>query len=211
MTTAHALSKTPLALASALTLALGLMTAPAHAQIYKIVNPDGTVTFTDHPPAVGKGSQKALKVSGASSGTSTASFPPELRKAVGTYPVTLYSAESCKGCDQIRSLLTKRGVPFSERTVSTKGDYDEIQKISGARSVPVLKIGSKVMSGTTDNSINKYLTAAGYPAESVLPDGYKPAPVKPLTEKAPTPAPEEAPQPEAEVNQAPQAPGGFRF
>lgn len=216
MSTVHVLRKSPFALASALTLAMGLLAAPAQAEIYKIVNPDGTVTFTDHPPVGGKGKASATAVRGASSGVSSAGLPAELRKPVASHPVTLYSASSCSGCDQVRSLLTSRGVPFSERSVSTKEDFDAIQKISGDRSVPVLKIGAKVMTSMTDDSINKYLTAAGYPAESMLPPSYQQAPAQPLTQKAPAaeakqeePAPKEQEQ-EAQ-NPGTEAPGGFRF
>jgi len=96
---------------------LVLASSPAMA-LYKVVGPDGKVSYTDRPPA-DKPSQ-SLKTNGSSA--DTASLPFEVRQAASRYPVTLYTSSECGPCDQGRSALKARGVPFTEKTVQSAED-----------------------------------------------------------------------------------------
>lgn len=191
------------------TLALALMGQASMAQpVYKIVGPDGKVTFSDKPPAsADKGNVAAT---GATSGAATAGadLPYELRQVASKYPVTLYTAASCAPCDTGRSLLKSRGVPFAERTVSTTEDLEALQRLAGDNSLPYATIGGQKLKGFSDLEWTQYLNAAGYPATSTLPKGYRFATPTPLVAvQKPTTPPKAAAKPiEVPAEPAPSAP-----
>ena len=190
------------------------VSAPAWAQ-YKVVGPDGRVTYTDRPP-VDRPSQ-AVKSSGTAAGN--VDLPYALRNVVARYPVTLYTGTSCAPCDAGRNLLKSRGIPFTEKTVNTSDDARALQSREGTNQVPVIRIGSKQIAGYEQGEWTSYLDAAGYPSESALPPTYRHPAATPL---APAAAPKSEPEPEAgtlpppQFNSAPgnpagNAPPGFRF
>jgi glutaredoxin len=153
-------------------LALAGAGSDANAQqIYRIVGPDGRVTFSDKPPADGSGSKgKTLSLSAA---TEAASFPFELRQAATRYPVTLYTSSDCAPCVAGRNMLTHRGVPFAERTVNSAEDIEALKRISGGTTtLPVVTIGGQQLKGYSEGEWTQYLDAAGYPASSQLPTTY---------------------------------------
>jgi glutaredoxin len=175
----------------AITALLALAASQLQAQaIYRIVGPDGRITFSDQPPlpsekatALGPGGRSATDTPAASG------LPFELRQIASKYPVTLYTGDDCDPCNSGRAMLTARGIPFNERTVTTQQDLDALQRLSGQNSLPVLTIGGQRLSGFANSQWNQYLDAAGYPAGSQLPSGYRNPPPFPL---APTPKPVEA-------------------
>src|SRR4051812_21537264 len=107
-------------LAAALALAAIACSAGAQA-VYRIVGPDGKVTFSDQPPPAATGtkaSQAAMTPPGGTAGGDS-SLPFELRRVASRYPVTLYTGADCAPCGTARAFLGSRGVPFTEKTVST--------------------------------------------------------------------------------------------
>src|SRR2546421_13105676 len=103
-----------LAAAGALAFVAGstLFAGDASAQqIYKIVGPDGRITFSDKPPQ--DPSMKATNASVvplSSEGSGLAGLPFELRQAAARFPVTLYTSPGCGTCAQGRALLSSRGI-----------------------------------------------------------------------------------------------------
>ncbi len=199
----------------ALPLAALLFAAAAQAQ-YKIVGPDGRVTYTDRPPAAAQGERVAPmgRVAAEASGSSAA-LPLELRQAASRYPVTLYTAANCVPCDTGRQLLNQRGIPFAERVASTVEDSQALERLSGGREVPVLTIGGQMLRGLQSESWNSYLDAAGYPRVSKLPATYRQPAAAPLV---PPPTTEAQTQPIVvlpagpEMRPTPQtSPEGIRF
>lgn len=190
------------------------VSSPAWAQ-YKVVGPDGRVTYTDRPPV--DSPSQAVKSSGTAAGS--VPLPYTLRNVVARYPVTLYTGTSCAPCDAGRNLLKSRGIPFTEKTVNTSDDARALQSREGTNQVPVIRIGSKQIAGYEQGEWTSYLDAAGYPSESALPPTYRHPAATPL---APAAAPKSEPEPEAgtlpppQFNSAPgnpagNAPPGFRF
>lgn len=149
--------------------------------VYRIVGPDGKVTFSDRPPAEASASAPPTRTSAAPSvaQNSLAVLPFELRQVATRYPVTLYTGPDCTPCASARSLLTARGIPFTERTVSTNEDIAALQRLSGSANLPFGTIGGQQLIGFSDTEWTQYLNAAGYPEQSQLPRNYR----------APTPAP----------------------
>lgn len=168
-------------------IALLLAATGVQAQaIYRIVGPDGRVTFSDKPPVPG---EKATALSadgrGGSDSASGNTLPFELRQLANRYPVTLYSGANCAPCDSGRQLLVARGIPFSERTIGTAQDIEALQKISTEAALPVLTIGGQRLLGFVEADWSQYLDAAGYPKTSQLPPGYRRPAATPLVPPPP--------------------------
>lgn len=190
-------------------LATLVLAGAAQAQ-FKVVAPDGTVTYTDRPPATGK-AQKLQPGGNASAGVE---LPFELRQAVARYPVTLITAAACAPCDAGRRLLQERGVPYTERSAGSNDDLDELRRLEQTAELPVLRLGAQRTIGFGADEWTGLLDAAGYPRRSVLPVGYKAAPAQPLAPprvaEPVQPQPRLLPAPMAPAPTVP-APGGIRF
>jgi glutaredoxin len=195
----------------------------ASAQVYRIVGPDGKVTFSDRPPVDAKATPARTVPLAGGNGTPVASLPLEVRQAAGRYPVTLYTSANCGPCDSARSYLRQRGVPYTEYTVSTRDDLEALQRLSGSGTVPFMTLGAQHVPGFSQAEWSQYFDAAGYPKSSQLPPSYRQAAAQPLVavqraEPAPraaAPAQEQQPQ---SADAAPPAPGpsadnpaGIRF
>lgn len=187
----------------------------AQAQtIYRIVGADGKVTFSDKPPAsVEQGKVTGTGVGSAGAAAAT-SLPFELRQVVAKFPVTLYTAPKCAPCDAGRSLLSGRGVPFSERTVASPEDAEQLQRLTGETSLPYLTVGSQRLKGYSESEWLQYLDAAGYPKTSMLPSAYRNPLPSPLVtvQKAASPKAEDKPaEPASPPAPAPANPAGISF
>jgi glutaredoxin len=194
---------------------LGAMPGTQAQTIYRIVGADGKVTFSDKPPLSSEQGNVATIGAGAAS-TGGGNLPFELRQVVSKYPVTLYTSADCAPCGAGRTLLTSRGVPFSERTVATAEDTASLQRVTGENLLPVLSIGGQRIKGFSDVEWTQYLDAAGYPKTSVLPANFRNAPVSPLVsvqkqaETKPEVKPTE-PEPAAAPGPTPSNPAGISF
>lgn len=199
-------------------LTLGLLALPALAQgVYRIVGPDGRVTFSDQPPAEAQSRSGAGPAGGGGSAGTVGSLPFELRQVASRYTVTLYTSKDCAPCNSGRNLLNARGIPFAEKTVGSPEDGEALKRLNGDGSLPLLSIGSQKVKGYSDVEWNQYLDAAGYPKQSQLPSSYrrpapaplvavKPAAAAPKTKEATEPAPAAVP-----VAPPPTNPAGIRF
>jgi len=206
----------PAALRRALAATLAGLALPA-AALYKVVLPDGSVTYTDRPP-----SDAAARVTPLGRGavneaaTPQDSLPQELRQVAARFPVTLYSTADCPPCDAGRKLLVQRGVPFSEKLIVSDDDVVAVERMLGARTVPALTIGAQALVGLAQGEWMSYLDAAGYPRDSKLPKSWQPPAATPLiarssAQNAPAAASAPAPVAPAPATPLPPAPGGIRF
>lgn len=194
-----------------------LLALPSHA-LYKVVGPDGRVTYTDRAPTAELGRIQPLGRDGTPSpeASPNAALPLDLRQVSTKFPVTLYTGNDCAPCDVGRRLLQQRGVPYAERRVLNEDDAEAMNRITGGRSVPTLMVGTQALRGLSDTDWHAYLDAAGYPRESKLPRGYQPPTATPLVARdaEPKPAPRAAPA-ETVASPQPQAPApsptGIRF
>jgi glutaredoxin len=176
----------------AATIALAVIPALVPAQgIYRIVGPDGRVTFSDKPPASSE-KATALSPSGRSTqGGASGDLPFELREAMNRYPVTLYTGDNCEACGAARNLLNSRGVPYTERTIITTQDIEALKRLGMEAMVPTATIGGQRLKGYSEGEWSGYLDAAGYPKTSRLPPSYRnpaPGPLAPIAEAPPAPA-----------------------
>ncbi|RYX98058.1 MAG: glutaredoxin family protein [Comamonadaceae bacterium] len=167
----------------------GLVASLAHAQqVYRIVGPDGKVTFSDKPP-VTAAAQVSTPSAAENAGSGSTSLPFELRQVASRFPVTLYTGPNCEPCGAARGLLSRRGVPFTERTVTSNDDVAALRRLSGEASLPFGTIGAQQLKGYSDAEWTQFLDAAGYPATSSLPATYRAPAATPLVAVAPAAAP----------------------
>ncbi len=166
-----------------LATALLLVVPSAHA-LFKVVGPDGRVTYSDRVPMPSEG-----RISPVNSETGRASdpaLPYALRQVATRFPVTLYTASDCgEACALGRALLARRGVPYSERTAETEEDRQAWQRLVGGPEAPVLKVGGQSLRGYTQATWDETLDVAGYPRQSLLPANYQAAAPMPLVERRP--------------------------
>jgi glutaredoxin len=157
---------------------LAIMSLDAQAgELYRWVDSKGVVHYSDVPPS--KLEQAETKKFSGDTG-SDESLPYETRRAQETFPVTLYVGLGCGDtCDQARSLLSKRGIPFTEKTLKTKEDVEAFKKLSGIEGIPVLAVGKTYLRGFQAEQWHSELDIAGYPKTAP----YR-APAKPSTPDA---------------------------
>lgn len=171
-------------LAAALVLATLACAAGAQA-VYRIVGADGKVSYSDKPPAdpATKAAQTPVTpLTGTASGLS--GLPFELRQVASRYPVTLYTSADCGPCGAGRAFLASRGVPFTEKSVSTREDLTALQRLSGGVNLPLVTIGGQQITGYSETEWSEFLNAAGYPRSSQLPASYRQPAATPLVATA---------------------------
>lgn len=160
--------------------------------LYRWVDKDGTVHYSDQPPpsSVKEVQEKKL---GASVIEGSPSYA--LQQAVKNFPVNLYATDCGAGCNKARELLNKRGVPYNEKNPNQQPESAEaLKQIAGELLVPVLVVGNNPpLKGFEETAWNLALDAAGYPRTSV-PEAVKPT-KKPATKE---PAPPSTPAAPAE-------------
>ena len=151
--------------------------APASAQLYKWVDGDGKVHYTDTPPPPGARTVEARSRAAGQAAQATAPLPYALQQATSQHPVTLYTTSNCAPCEQARRYLATRGVPVTEKTVTSNEDIAALQASTGSTQLPVLAVGRQLQQGFQPQAWQQALDAAGYPAQSRLPAAWKnPAP-----------------------------------
>jgi glutaredoxin len=158
---------------------------------FKWQNPDGTLGYGDRPPAhhvkmlrTPSGEVTEQVIAEAESG-----LPYAVKQASTRFPVVLYTGSSgtgeCVPCKEGRELLTKRGIPFSEKLIKGPEDLKAFKAgISPEATVPALAVGKEKAVGFEAGAWSNLLDGAGYPKSSVLPKDYKYAVPQPLTKQA---------------------------
>lgn len=175
-----------------LAAALLLAALPASAQ-YRWVDGDGRINYGDQPPSDARQLTR-IDARGVVRDDPVAALPFELRRAIAQYPVTLYTADNCPGCDSGRVYLRRRGVPFQEIVVETDEDAAELKRRVGVDSVPVMTLGRAPTIGFNEGVWSKALDAATYPPQSLLPLTYRYAVPQPLVPRATGPVSVTAPE-----------------
>ena len=153
----------PTQIAVAVLAAALVLAAHAQTSVYRWVDKDGKVHFSDTPPPedAKDASQKRLGGGGADD----APLPYATQVAARRNPVTLYTGTDCGDpCVKGRELLARRGIPFSEKDAQNNpADREALKKLVGALEVPALIVGEMKTKGFDEDSWNSALDSAGYP------------------------------------------------
>jgi glutaredoxin len=158
--------------------------AEAQTSVYRWVDKDGKVQYSDTPPP--KDATNATQKSMGGGGNDNSQLPYATQMAMKRSPVTMFMSGDCgEPCVQGRELLAKRGVPFTQRNAQTnKADAEALKKAAGQMQVPVLLVGDNTLRGYSEDSWNAALDSAGYP-RTRLPG--QPAPEPQQSAEAPKP------------------------
>ena len=166
------IAKPPLRLALVIVALLAATLADAQTTYRWIDQKTGKTVFSDLPPP--PGAKQVVKQSGEQA-VDERQQPYATRQAAQKFPVTLYTTASCAdACEQARTLLNARGVPFAERQLNSDQDLAELAKLLGSEAgVPSLSVGQQSVRGLSDDVWNDLLDLAGYPKSA--PFGAKPS------------------------------------
>lgn len=198
------------ALCTAVLLLTTITWAVQAQNIYRSVDAQGRITFSDRLSVVqqaakagaGAGNASAPKPETAATADGTApaeatetadhnaaaDLPYALRQARSKYPVTFYSTGDCPPCDDARRMLVQRGVPYTERSVISGEDLKALHALSGQEQLPFATVGQQHLVGWDADHWQRYLDLAGYPSQSALPRSWKPSTATALAPQPAAPA-----------------------
>ncbi len=170
-----------------LVLLTALMATQVDAQqLYKWVDKDGKISYSDTPPP--KDAKDVRQKGYGDNVKPSDELPYSVKEAVKRNPVTLY-ANACENCIKARAMLSERGIPFTERNPEADpAASDALKEAAGALLVPTLTIGQRVIKGFAESEWHDALTNSGYPRTypGILPKTPAPSTAAPA---ASTPAP----------------------
>lgn len=168
---------------------LALACGAALADVYRWVDENGKVHYSDQPPPAAIEQVEKKIVRGGK--PSAPPLPYALQQAVKNFPVTLYSSSCGDACTQARQLLAKRGIPYTELDATDTATQEDLKKLTGGIiEVPVLKIGRSTLRGFEVGQWNTALDSAGYPTSALI---ASPPPVKPRKPAAVVPPATDSP------------------
>jgi glutaredoxin len=167
------------------TLLLAALAAHAQTNVYRWVDKEGKVHFSDTPPPEEAKSVSQKRMGGGYEDQSQ--LPYATQVAMKRNPVTLYIANDCgTPCERGREMLSTRGIPFSVRNAQTsRADREALVKLAGSAEVPLLVVGENKLKGFDEDVWSSALDSAGYP-RTRLP-GQPPAEGRPQPSSAPAP------------------------
>ena len=108
---------------------------------YRWTDADGRTVYGDSPPREARNIQRIDARGASGEADALAALPFEARRAAQQFPVLLYTTGNCQPCDSVCELLRVCGIPYSERTISTKEDVEQLEKMGLGRRLPVLMVG----------------------------------------------------------------------
>jgi glutaredoxin len=137
--------------------------AAAQSNVYRWVDKDGKVQFSDAPPPDDAANVTQKRMGGATG--DDPQLPFATQQAMKRNPVTLFVSSNCgELCSDGRALLSNRGIPFTERNAETNADdAAKLKELAGAMQVPFLTVGERRVKGFDAGNWNSVLDGAGYP------------------------------------------------
>ncbi len=135
---------------------------------YRWVDSQGKVHYSDQPPPASAREAQRKRMDG--NVIEGDKLPYATRLAAKNHPVVLFVTNCGKPCDQARTHLQKRGVPFTTRNPETQAGAGALKKLVGGLEVPVLLVGdAPPLKGYQASNWDAALDAAGYPKSGAAP------------------------------------------
>lgn len=132
-----------------LLLIMGAVVTNVSAEIFRWVDENGKIHFTDKPPQQVQTQQVKLKINSFSSPrVSSFNFDPALISTrLSSTAVVMYSTTWCGYCKKAQQYFNEKNIPYEEydveKTAKGKKDY---QALNG-RGVPIILVGDRRMNG----------------------------------------------------------------
>lgn len=139
--------------------------------VYKVVQPDGTVTYSDQPPTAGASTRLEFRNLPATPLSESAlRFRAEIErslKARAAAPkdpqageLRLFTASWCPHCKRAKAHLAARNLRFTEYDIDTPDGMAAFIQASG-RAVPLLVSTSGRVQGYSEGKYDQFLSASG--------------------------------------------------
>lgn len=135
--------------------------APQSSQVYRYVDADGHVVYSDKPPPANAKNAQTKRLGGNMIETDDLSYASQ--QAQERFPVTLYTFNCGVVCDTAEGVLNKRGVPHTVVDVSSNDGADKLKRLTSSLDAPVLQVGDQFTTGFQEAKWQSMLTDAGYP------------------------------------------------
>jgi glutaredoxin len=153
----------------ALLLAATVLPALGADTVYKVTDPDGTVRYSDQPPA-GRAAATTLEFRHLPSSPlpeSVLRFRAEIERRISARSaehrspqrgeVWLFTAQWCPHCKRAKADLARRAVAYAEYDIDTADGMAAFIQASG-RSVPLLVTSTARVSGYSDSGYERALS-----------------------------------------------------
>ena len=150
--------------------ALLAATAVAAGTVYKSTAPDGSVIYSDHPPADGKvdkvisfddlpSSPVPARPQGMISGRSTQVTHPAVAKPAQNAKVVLYVASWCPYCRGAKAWLAQRQIPYDEIDIESEIGSMEFQVEARGGGIPYLVRGPRHIRGFKEEGYDAFFAS----------------------------------------------------
>ena len=75
-------------------------------------------------------------------------------------PIIVYYADWCGACRKAKRYLTQKGVDFEIRNVDNPSVAAELRSKTGARSIPVIDVGGRILTGFSPAALDALIDRA---------------------------------------------------
>src|SRR5215470_862156 len=151
-----------IALQCGVAIAMFASIAAAQQQVYRYVDKDGHVIYSDRAPPTDSKEVQAKRLS--PNYIENNNVPIATVQAAQRFPVTLYTFACGEVCRNAEALLNRRGVPYTMVNVEEQKGAEQLMKLTGAQQAPVLQVGDKLIAkGYNEARWTAMLDDAGYP------------------------------------------------
>jgi len=130
-------------------------------QVYRYVDVEGRVVYSDKPPPANAKDAQAKRIGANSIETSDLSYATQ--QAQERFPVTLYTFACGVVCDTAQAVLNKRGIPHTVIDVSQSEGAEKLKRATGGLDAPTLQVGEQQALGFNESKWQNLLSDAGYP------------------------------------------------
>ena len=142
--------------------AFALASQLAGAQPFKWVDAQGRTHYGDRPPAEAKARPVTAAIN-TYSGTPVLNAPGKpATPAQQRENLVIYTTPTCGYCTAAKAHMGRRGIPYTERDVTTSESYEREFRQKGGRGVPLIVAGSQTLNGYSAESLDALLKGAGY-------------------------------------------------
>lgn len=129
--------------------------ASGAAEMYRWINPSGVITYSDQPPPASAQSAGRIYQQGEA--------PAAASEGQEKPAVQLYAFACGPLCDNAMAWLSERGIAYTLKNPQIDSAVaTELNALTGALDVPVLKVGAQHYKGFEAANWTKLLTGAGY-------------------------------------------------
>jgi len=133
-------------------------------EYYRGTNQSGKVKYYGDQLPLSKDVVVEKKVFKVAPDPENADMPYETRIAHEHFPVTLYTSNDCKEkCVRAKDFLDNRGIPFVEKSLSSKRAISDFEDQSGSDAIPTLGVGKNYFADFSAKQWNSELDIAKYP------------------------------------------------